>query len=112
MAVTVTVELPHGFQTQIDEADWPRVKSLTLYRGTNGYCYFSTWKNGRSNPETLHRWLLRAPRRTHVDHINGDKLYIPSDLSKKDRVKLAGNAVTPPSLTWIMGRLIRALESA
>jgi len=38
--------------------------------------------------------------------------YIPVDLPKKDRVKLAGNAVTPPSMTWIFGRLIQALEGA
>lgn len=37
--------------------------------------------------------------------------YIPTEgLSKKDRVKLAGNAVTPPVATWTVGRLIQALE--
>lgn len=29
-----------------------------------------------------------------------------------DRVKLAGNAVTPPVMTWIIGRVIQALEAA
>lgn len=38
--------------------------------------------------------------------------YIPLDLSKKDQVKLAGNAVTPPVMTWIVGRVIQALEVA
>lgn len=38
--------------------------------------------------------------------------YIPTDLTKKDRVKLAGNAVTPPVMTWICGRLLQALEAA
>lgn len=38
--------------------------------------------------------------------------YIPLDLPKKDRVKLAGNAVTPPSMAWVTGRLIHALEGA
>jgi DNA (cytosine-5)-methyltransferase 1 len=37
--------------------------------------------------------------------------YIPSDLTKKDRVKLAGNAVTPPVMTHIVGRLAAALEA-
>ncbi len=37
--------------------------------------------------------------------------YIPTDLTKKDRVKLAGNAVTPPVATWITGRVLRALEA-
>ena len=38
--------------------------------------------------------------------------YIPDDLTKKDRVKLAGNAVTPPVMAWIAGRLLQALEVA
>lgn len=37
--------------------------------------------------------------------------YIPGDLSKKDRVKLAGNAVTPPVMEWICGRVLQALEA-
>lgn len=38
--------------------------------------------------------------------------YIPRDLPKKDQVRLAGNAVTPPVMTWILGRVLQALESA
>ncbi len=38
--------------------------------------------------------------------------YIPSDLSKKDRVKLAGNAVTPPVMTAIAERIMVALGAA
>lgn len=38
--------------------------------------------------------------------------YIPAELSKRDRVKLAGNAVTPPVMQWICGRIARALEAA
>lgn len=38
--------------------------------------------------------------------------YIPRDLSKRDQVKLAGNAVTPPVMEWICGRIIQALEGA
>jgi len=38
--------------------------------------------------------------------------YIPtSGLTKRDRVKLAGNAVTPPVMTWITGRILQALEA-
>lgn len=37
--------------------------------------------------------------------------YIPRDLPKKEQVKLAGNAVTPPVMTWIMGRIIQELET-
>jgi DNA (cytosine-5)-methyltransferase 1 len=38
--------------------------------------------------------------------------YIPDDLSKRDRVKLAGNAVTAPVMTWPVARLVEALERA
>jgi DNA (cytosine-5)-methyltransferase 1 len=38
--------------------------------------------------------------------------YIPGDLPKKHQVKLAGNAVTPPVMEWIMRRIVEALERA
>lgn len=38
--------------------------------------------------------------------------YIPATLTKRDRVKLAGNAVTPPVMQWITGRILQALEAA
>lgn len=38
--------------------------------------------------------------------------YIPGDLTKRDRVRLAGNAVTPPVMQWICGRILQALEVA
>lgn len=68
------LDLPHGHRTVIDEADWPLVAALTLYRGTNGYVYFSVWKDGKSTPQTLHRFLTGAPKGRHVDHVNGDPL--------------------------------------
>jgi DNA (cytosine-5)-methyltransferase 1 len=38
--------------------------------------------------------------------------YIPRTLPKKDQVKLAGNAVTPPVMAWIVQRVAAALEAA
>lgn len=38
--------------------------------------------------------------------------YIPSHLAKKAQVRLAGNAVTPPVMAWIVGRVTQALETA
>ena len=38
--------------------------------------------------------------------------YIPATYTKKTRVKLAGNAVTPPVMTWITGRILQGLEAA
>jgi hypothetical protein len=68
------LDLPHGHQVALDEADLPLVQDLTLYCGTNGYVYFSTWEDGRSIPRTLHGLLMAPPKGSHVDHINGDKL--------------------------------------
>jgi hypothetical protein len=68
------LDLPRGFRCVIDDSDWPAVSRLTLYAGTNGYVYFSTWVNGKSNPRTLHGFLMNPPTGMHVDHINGDKM--------------------------------------
>jgi DNA (cytosine-5)-methyltransferase 1 len=38
--------------------------------------------------------------------------YIPRTLPKKDQVKLAGNAVTPPVMAWIVGRILQAMETS
>lgn len=38
--------------------------------------------------------------------------YIPRDLTKRDQVKLAGNAVTPPTMQWITGRIAQAIEAS
>jgi DNA (cytosine-5)-methyltransferase 1 len=44
---------------------------------------------------------------TEIDPGNGMHL-----LTKRDRVRLAGNAVTPPVMAWITGRVLQALEAA
>lgn len=38
--------------------------------------------------------------------------YISRDLSKKHQVKLAGNAVAPPQMEWVAGRVVKWLEAA
>jgi HNH endonuclease len=68
------LDLPHGYQTVVDEADWWLVRDLTLYRGQNGYVFYSVWRDGKSDPRLLHRLLMDAPKGAHVDHINGNKL--------------------------------------
>ncbi|MGI8478002.1 MAG: HNH endonuclease [Thermomicrobiales bacterium] len=67
------LDLPGGHQTVIDQADYPLVEDLTMYLGVNGYVYFSRWVNGKSQTQTLHRFLMSAPKGMHVDHVNGDK---------------------------------------
>lgn len=68
------LDLPHGYQTIVDEIDWPLVRDLTLYRGKNGYVYFSVWADGKSTPRTLHGFLMQPPKGMHTDHRNGDPL--------------------------------------
>jgi HNH endonuclease len=68
------LDLPNGYRTTIEKADWPLVKDLTLYRSRNGYVYFSTWKNGKSQPRTLHGLLMGCHKGMHIDHINGNCL--------------------------------------
>lgn len=68
------LSLAGRIQAVIDEADWPLVKDLTLYRGTNGYVYFCARMHGAKCAGTLHAFLMNAPKGTQVDHINGDKL--------------------------------------
>lgn len=68
------LDLQTGNKAIVDDADWPIVEQLTVYEGTNGYAYYSTWENGRSVPRTLHSRLVDAPPGMHIDHINGDKL--------------------------------------
>jgi len=70
----VLLDLPHGHQALIDKADWPLIAELTLYRGTNGYVYFSKWVNGKSYPQMLHVLLMQPPKGSLVDHRNGNKL--------------------------------------
>jgi site-specific DNA-cytosine methylase len=43
---------------------------------------------------------------------DGEEVRDVEDLSKKDRVKLAGNAVTPPVMTAIAERIMAALREA
>lgn len=37
--------------------------------------------------------------------------YIPRGIPKKDQVRLAGNAVTPPVMAWVTGRVLQAMEA-
>lgn len=74
MSRPLLLDLPHGYTAIVDETDVDIVSDLTLYRGTNGYVYYSTWEDGRSIPRTLHSLLISPPSGTHIDHINGDKL--------------------------------------
>ena len=38
--------------------------------------------------------------------------YIPHAPTQRDRVRLAGNAVTPPVMAWLCGRLAHSLHAA
>ena len=93
------IHLPHGYVTVISEEDWPLVESLTLYRGSDGYVYFSRWIDGKVVSTTLHGWMMNAPSGTEVDHINGDRLdnrrenlrVVSRHLNQVNRHKLSRN---------------------
>ena len=72
--MTCRVALQTGDFAIIDAADLPLLDGHTLYLGTNGYVYFSTWEDGRSVPQALHQYLLGKQPGKHIDHISGDKL--------------------------------------
>lgn len=90
---------------------------------------------GQSKPQPVHRPVPTVTTRDRCAVIDPDEIvddcgfrmlepheiaaamafpdgYIPDDLTKRDRVKLAGNAVTPPVMQWITGRIGQALEAA
>lgn len=79
-ATSLRLDLPHGYQTIIDAADWLLVQGLALHRdASNGYVYFSIWRDGKNRWQTLHGLLMygllvRSPKGMHVDHRNGDPL--------------------------------------
>jgi hypothetical protein len=58
-----------GGSTVVDD-DFDAGVLPRLYIGNHGYVAFSH----RGSTVLLHRWLTLAPKGTHVDHINGDKL--------------------------------------
>lgn len=56
----------------IDQDDLDRLAGRSIYVGSNGYAYYSTWADG---PLTIHGFVMGpTPRGKHIDHINGDKL--------------------------------------
>lgn len=66
---------PRLLDLKLDDQDLHVLESRTVYLGTNGYAYYSTWENGRSVPRTLHSLIMGpTPPKSHIDHINGDKL--------------------------------------
>jgi hypothetical protein len=56
------VSRPRLLDLQLDEADREALAHLTIYVGTNGYAYYSTWEDGRSNPRTVHGLSARLDR--------------------------------------------------
>lgn len=76
------VDLPNGFRTQVDEADWLG-QNLALYtwyaRGRHDgkrYVVAKLWDYAAKKQKTLwlHRLILDAQTGQFVDHVNGDTL--------------------------------------
>jgi hypothetical protein len=71
---TLAVQMPHGYETLIDEDDWDLIKDFKVYLQPNGYVYFSRHVNGQTICRTLHSFLVPAPKGFHTDHRNGKTL--------------------------------------
>jgi hypothetical protein len=70
------IDLGSGHQALIDDADWPLVAGLRLYRDANGYVRYSTYDPATQKTKHfyLHRLFMQTPKGMHTDHINHDKL--------------------------------------
>ena len=83
------LDLPHGYHTVIDEEDWPLVSGLTLYRGTNGYAYYSVWRDGKTHPDTLHSFLIGPHAAVSISFLTD------RPVTTTDRFRLLGFAWEP-----------------
>lgn len=72
-----SITLSQGMSTQIDDADYGRVNAIGWYAFWNGRHWYAVRNirvNGRGGTEYLHRFIVGASGKAHVDHINGDTL--------------------------------------
>ncbi|WP_287664985.1 DNA cytosine methyltransferase [Accumulibacter sp.] len=125
------VAAPHPTVCASDD----RLSLITTLRGTNAGQIEASARPGSSSVRPILRPVPTVPTRDRFALVDPDVAvddcgfrmlepqevaaamafpdgYIPSDLSKKDRVKLAGNAVTPPVMTAIAERIMAALREA
>jgi HNH endonuclease len=58
----------------IDDEDLPKVSGFRWHLTSNGYVGAMVTVNGHRKMVLLHRHLLNAPPKTHVDHLSADKL--------------------------------------
>ena len=67
------IELAHGWQASIDDADYPRVTDFKWRRSVAGYVVAPV-RGQRPKQALLHRLIMEAPVGMEVDHIDGDPL--------------------------------------
>lgn len=68
-----TIEINTGDLVLVDVEDFERVSALHWYKDDAGYARTNIWTEGKK--PRMHRFILgETDRKTHIDHINGDKL--------------------------------------
>lgn len=71
-------KLPYGKinkgYTTVDESMLPELLNFTWFKTTQGYVATDMVENGKRRRVLLHRFILNAPERKVVDHINGNRL--------------------------------------
>ena len=72
------IKLRDNINALIDNKDYPLVKDWKWSLSSTGYAVrrqrFGLRKLGKGKMVYLHRFILNAPRRAKIDHINGNKL--------------------------------------
>lgn len=66
--------LQDGSLVLFDDKDGLLAEDKTLYRGSNGYVYYSEWSGGKSRPDLFHLLIMGKHPGMHVDHRDGDPL--------------------------------------
>jgi len=69
------IRLTNGKLTQVDDADYERLKKFTWAENDQGYVLRQKWVNEkqRSLQIRMHREILGVPKESDVDHIDGNK---------------------------------------
>lgn len=70
------IELANGNIAKVDAEDYERVSAIHWHIDDAGYVRTNIWSDGKkSSAPRMHRFVLQEiDSKTHIDHINGDKL--------------------------------------
>ncbi|WP_255367831.1 AP2 domain-containing protein [Psychrobacillus sp. OK032] len=85
----MTIELANGNVAKIDAEDYERVSAIHWHIDDAGYARTNIWSDGKkTSAPRMHRFILQeTDRKTHIDHINGDKLD-----NRKNNLRVCSNS--------------------